>query len=457
MTLAFFAPPLPGELLYSALARNGVLRGLDSPKAVMGELFGRPSTIATVDLPNSLASLLGRVPAWNARADDVIGQHTLFRYYTAFQPRERRTAARRAMMGVSGSLHFMLGVSTFRTSRPSHLQFCPLCLDEAEADHGFLHWRVEHQLPGVLVCAGHGSRLRRSVVRLSSVNRHAYVPASRDVCPADCEALTPILRGRAFDLALELSRRSSAVIARAAPARTREEVRDGYRARLTGIGLVRGRHKVEQARLEVAFSDHFGDLLGKLEGVDLAAGSETWLNSIVRSSSGAHPPLQHLLLQMFLDASSASAIGAHGEVVERTIPGRAVEKRSASRVATDWRRVDRDYSIEIRKRAQLLKRVSPPVRVTAASIERGLKGRDWLAKRRAKLPVSDSAIKEVAEDIDGFRMRRMRWHVRACVSEGMFDPWIVMRRAGLPPGFIDTVRAEFDFEARQPVPLARAA
>jgi hypothetical protein len=457
MTLAFFAAPLPGELLYSALARNGVLRGLDSPKAVMGELFGRPSTIATVDLPNSLALLLGRVPGWTARADDVIGQHTLFRYYTAFQPRERRGAARKAMLGESGSLHFMLGVSTFRTGRPSHLQFCPLCLDEAATDHGFLHWRVAHQLPGVLVCADHGSRLRRSMVRPASLNRHAYVPASRDVCPADCEALTPILRGRTLDLALALSKASSAMVARAAPARTREDIRDGYRRRLADLGFVRGRHKVQQTRLEEAFRDYFGDLLDRLEGLDLSAGSETWLNSIVRSCSSAHPPLQHLLLQMFLDAYSAPVIGAQGGVMGPATPDRVEENGTAGCVATDWRRIDRDYSIAIRQRAHMLKRVSPPVRVTAASIERGLKGRDWLAKRRAKLPVSDSAIKDVAEDIEGFRMRRMRWHVRACLSEGNFDPWIVMRRAGLPPDYIDAVRAEFDFEVSPPVPLARAA
>ena len=455
MILPFFSPPLPGELLYSALARHGILRGLSSPKAVMAELFGRPSAIATMDLPNGLAPLFSRVPAWRGKEDDIIGGHTLFRYYTAFQPAERRHAAREAMMGTSGSLHFTLGVSTFRTGRPTHLQFCPACHDHMEADHGFLHWRVEHQLPGVLVCARHGIPLRRSRVRLSAANRHAYVPASRDACPKDCDLLAPSLQGRSLDLAIELSRVSAALLEKPLPARTREERRDWYRSRLSSIGLVRGRHNIQQTLLQQVFTAYFGELLSRLDGVDLAAGSETWLNSIVRFSSGAHPPLQHLLLQMFLDASTDRL---DDDVLSRIskciILDPSAYSGSSGCGASDWRGVDRDYSIEIRKRAHLLRRVSPPVRITPASIEKGLKGRDWLSKRRSKLPVSDRAIREVTEGVEKFRARRMRWHVRACVSEGIFDPWIVMRRAGLPPGFIKTVRSEFDLERQSPAVAA---
>jgi hypothetical protein len=107
---------------------------------------------------------------------------------------------------------------------------------------------------------------------------------------------------------------------------------------------------------------------------------------------------------------------------------------SRARVVPDGRGIDREYAIE-----------------------RELKGRDWLAKRRAKLPASVRAMNEVVEAVDDFRARRLRWHVRDCVATGIVDPWVAMRRASLPPCYIDTVRAEFAAEMASALPGARAA
>lgn len=457
MSLSFFPEILPGELLYSALARFGVLRGLTSPKAVMTELFGRSSTIATLDLPNNLKSLFGRLPALDGSgADTIIDRHTLFRYYTAFQPSERRTAARDAMMGMSGGLHLLLGVATFRTGRPTHLQFCPACAAEAEERDGFLYWRAVHQLPGVLVCAVHGRRLRRSIVRLASVNRHAYIPASRDVCPDDCEHVTRALQGRSWDLATEVSRASSALLDETAPAITMEDRRDDYRLRLSGVGLVRGRHKVDQAGLQSRFTDHFGDLLRRFDGVEFGSGSETWLNSIVRSSSGAHPPLQHILLRMFLDAEGERSSSNRPRDTHVVAPSPSENPAAAPR-AMDWGRIDGDYAAAIRRSARELRQLTPPIRVTAAAIERRLKRRGWLGKRRVKLPAAMRAMLEVAEGTEAFRHRRLRWHARQCVADGIFDPWIVLRRAGLPHGHVDLARIEIASIDETPESLSAAA
>ena len=442
MRLSFFPPILPGELLYSALARFGACRGLSSPKAVTGELFGRSSTIATMDLPNNLGALFQRLPSIDPSSrSGFIGRHTLFRYYTAFQPAERRMAAQEAMMGLSGSLHLILGLAAFRTGRPTHLQFCPACAIQAEETQGFLHWRVDHQLPGVLVCATHGIRLRRSTIRIASVNRHAYVPASRENCRADCEYVTPVLRGRTLDLAMQVSRASSALIDEVSPALSMEQRRDEYRSRLLSLGLVRGRHKVDQARLQSSFRDQFGDLLDRLAGVEFGSGSETWLNSIVRSSSGAHPPLQHILFNLFLEAGAERPSSEETEASSRLASTPPSSPAAVPR-SHDWRQLDRDYAAAIRRSAQELRQVTPPERVTAAAIERRLKRRDWLAKRRAKLPMSTAAMLAVTEGTEAFRLRRLRWHARRCLAEGIVDPWIVLRRAGLPHDYIELVRAE---------------
>lgn len=70
-------------------------------------------------------------------------------------------------------------------------------------------------------------------------------------------------------------------------------------------GLLRGRFNANQGELASRFQRHWGDLLDRLEGVDLEGRTESWLASLVRRSSGAQPPLQHLLLRLFLAAQPA--------------------------------------------------------------------------------------------------------------------------------------------------------
>lgn len=404
----------------------------------MAQLFGRPSTIATVDLPNSLGALFSRVPALGEDAEGVIGRSTLFGYYTAFQPAWKAQQAMTCMLGESGGPHLPLGVATFRTGRPTHLQFCPICLDEMDDRFGSLHWRTDHQLPGVLVCPSHGCRLRLSEVALSAVNRHAFVYASREVCLPDAQPVTAVLHGADRESAQRVARASASLLVADHPGMTPVELRDDYRARLADVGFVRGRHKVDQARLKAAFVESFGGLIDRLPGVELECATETWLNSIVRSAHGAHPPLQHVLLGIFLDDTAA---GNANPISTGTMAAVAAGGASG-RGATDWRALDLRYAAFITRHAIELRRQTPPVRVTAAAIERGAGRRNWLSKRRAKLPRSARAMSDQLEGVEAFRLRRLRWHVQRCIADGEVDPWVVHRRAGLPHRLIDLVKVE---------------
>jgi hypothetical protein len=436
VTLSFFDPPRRGELLYSALARYGRWKSLASPKAVMSDLFGRSSTIATLDLPNHLAELFARAPViGRERVNHIIGRHTLFGYYTAFQPPERIEAARQAMMGVAGSLHLFLGIAAFRTGRPSHLQFCPDCLKRMDAEFSSFHWRADHQLPGVLVCPDHACRLRRSTVDLRSVNRHAFVAADHDVCNPSCDPVTFVLSHHSRDRALEIAKASALLLVPHHTGLTRDELRKGYTARLADAGFVRGQHKIDQIGLRAAFERHFGNLLERFAGTGLDNAVETWLNSIVRTSSGAHPPLHHILLGLFLNEAVAMPLR-----VDR-LDG-LIGPVAALGGGPDWRAIDLRYELFILRRAEELRRRSPPVKVTVAAIERGAGKRCWLTKRRAKLPLACRAMAEIAETTEAFQLRRLRWHIQNCLANGEFNPWVILRRAGLPHSHAPIVRSE---------------
>lgn len=299
MQLPSFVEVRPGELLYSALARHTTLRGTVGPKAQMRELYGLSSVIATVDLPCHLAALLDRLPeaaGWSA--DRLIQHHTLLPYYTAFQTADIAKEACRGLLGSGASMHLKLGLAAFRTGKPSTLQFCPRCLTQMSQMWGTFHWVREHQLPGVLVCPDHGTRLRRSTVHLAQVNRHAYVPATRETCPANAPAVTSDTDDQARRKLQDLACASKAVLLASANPAHRYALRDHYRSELQRVGLIKGKYKVNQVELAGRLSEYWGDALDRLSGVALSGRLETWLASLVRTSSGAQPPLQHLLLRM---------------------------------------------------------------------------------------------------------------------------------------------------------------
>lgn len=439
MIVPFFPAPYKDELLYSVLARCGSLLSACGPKALMRKFYGNASAIATVDLPNRVNDLAVCLDLPNVDGTSLVETHTLYRYYTAFQTQQRRDKALLAMLGDAGSVQFTLGISTFRTLRPTHLQFCPLCMKDALQDYGFFYWHRAHQLPGVLVCAAHGCRLRRSLVRISAVNRHEYIAASLSNCPSNAAGITSPLRGSIIDQATDFSRRSAAILECATPAVSPQEIRDGYRERLRSIGLVKGKHKVRQTWLAEAMTQTLGTLLDRMTGVDLNAACETWLASLTRTSAGAHPPAQHILLRMLLDEWETCSDDWRATKLEAI--AEAASPHPTTSFSLEWDVIDRDYSIKMRRRAQILRRRSPPVRVSLAAVERPLGGRDWLAKRRDRMPISVRAARDIIESVSAFRHRRMRWHLDRCACEGVTDPWTVVRRAGLPGSFIDTVKA----------------
>ena len=87
----------------------------------MRQFYGNASAIATVDLPNRVNDLAVCLGLPNVDGTSLVETHTLYRYYTAFQTQQRRDKALLAMLGDAGSVQFTLGISTFRTLRPTHL------------------------------------------------------------------------------------------------------------------------------------------------------------------------------------------------------------------------------------------------------------------------------------------------------------------------------------------------
>ena len=554
--LAYFPQIYPGELLYSVLARYHRHMGAPSPIQSMEALFGRRLVVASIDLPGYLQVLADRLsPGFGWTADRMIDELTLLPYYTAFQPAEVAQRARAAMKrGATDGLLIRLGMATFRVGRVTRLRFCSVCLREMRERHGEGYWRRDQQLPGVLVCPDHGHPLQMSAVSMTAQSRHVYLSVDRNTCPWNAPAVVDSGNGRVLAALLKLAEASCSLLENPGSHKTLCQWTRHYRQGLQVAGLASSALRIDQQRLGAAFRGHHREVLELMPG--LIAGKRfqgDWLAAMGRKHRKAFHPLQHLLLQDFLDHqettsgpfgdgpwpclnplarhrhkltiptvrlhrnhghlvgvfacqcgysytrsffSQSGAVGpprfqAYGPMLEpvlremiqmgqglrvtahrleldpKTVVKLAGERgiavpwksrsqavhvpqdapktlrtrkggpddnreKKATRSRINWLDVDRQVCLRVRRAAQQLREMTPPVRVCPLQIERRCWNRGWLSKRASKLPESMACLRQEVESVEQFQQRRARWVIREMdQADEPLLVWRILRKAGL--------------------------
>ncbi|GEM71360.1 hypothetical protein SAQ01S_11260 [Sphingomonas aquatilis NBRC 16722] len=434
MTLGCFPVPVPGELLYGVLARHGVLDGSPDAATHATDLFGRRAAVATFDLPCRLAALAARLPAASGLGVEALLTHTLYPFYATFQPEEGRSAGRHDMLASEvPNAHHRLGVAAFRISSSPALRYCAECMAEQNKWLGSPTWMVVHQLPGVPVCAVHGCMLADSLVTRASAGRHGYVPPSEANCP-ERTAMRP--NGRAGALLTDLARRAAAITTMLRPAFPLDHWREHYVSRLSSVGLMRSPRKVDQALLNGGLVGFWGPALPYLPQPCSTFGERGWAAAMVRGHRKAMHPLLHLMMEGFLDhleaGGSASLEGARATSASRSKPvaiAVAINPVTGRRTRVDWATMDGELVRRVGREMEVIRAEAPPVRVTAAEIERRIAKPGWFGKRKAKVPLAIAALSATEEALDDFRLRRVQ-HWITVLGPGC-RAWEVMRSAGL--------------------------
>ncbi|WP_372447667.1 TnsD family Tn7-like transposition protein [Vibrio metschnikovii] len=176
-----FPIPYTEELMYSTVARAGVRQGLISPKQLLDEVFESRSIIATIDLPNHLATLSRWLPE-ELTPDKLIYSHTLFPLYAPFVPEARRRQCMNWLyQGTQGAAHLALGVAASRIKSPRFVRYCPGCIAAQREQYGEYFWRREWQVGGVESCPEHGVLIDTRIAR-PLIERHRFIAAAPEHC-----------------------------------------------------------------------------------------------------------------------------------------------------------------------------------------------------------------------------------------------------------------------------------
>ena len=167
--------------MYSTVARAGVRQGLTSPKQLLDEVFESRSIIATIDLPNHLATLSRWLPE-EFTPDKLIYSHTLFPLYAPFVPEARRLQCMNWLyQGTQGAAHLALGVAASRIKSPRFVRYCPGCITAQREQYGEYFWRREWQVAGVESCPEHGVLMDTRIAR-PLIERHRFIAAAPEHC-----------------------------------------------------------------------------------------------------------------------------------------------------------------------------------------------------------------------------------------------------------------------------------
>ena len=163
--LEYFPDPYPDELLYSVWARYKDHVRFTAKTDAFLELFGSRGVKPIIDLPCRIQSFVDRLPLEHCyNVNFFIDNHTLFPYYQAFLPKERRQLARDEMiLGKGKGIHALLEVYT-QILPSTWFRFCPKCVEEDKRKFGECYWHRLHQLPGVEICPLHEVLIEKSIV-----------------------------------------------------------------------------------------------------------------------------------------------------------------------------------------------------------------------------------------------------------------------------------------------------
>lgn len=297
-----FPEVMHGEALYSAVAHYHLWSGNDAQSHSHQELFGQRAVRATFDLPNFLSALAQRLPRERELdARRLALDHTHVRYLTALMPSAHADAAIDRLIAGDTSLHVGLGVNASVVARPEWLLFCPQCLVAMRERAGRLWWRLDQQLPGVLVCPEHGNVLRRSSIRFAS-GQFTFEAATDKTCPADAVPVIEEPNRRLSAQLRELAVRSAALLRTQPKFASFGEITDYYRARLHAADLMITRQRLDVAKFSDAFRIFSSDLLRVLApAFGKVASPEAWILEMARKHTQAKHPLQHIIFGMFLD------------------------------------------------------------------------------------------------------------------------------------------------------------
>ncbi|WP_409564463.1 TniQ family protein [Methylobacterium sp. J-088] len=208
LRLTQFPQPYPDELLYSVVARYVHRAGIRNINSINSSLFGLNHNGNSIDLPSGIMRIASVIPeGQNISADEIVSDHTLFNFHTAYTDISHRRKIYRDMLA-SGSPDKRIALRRKTLiAAPKYLRFCPARQSHMIETFGEAYWRRDQQLAHVVVCPTHRISLSYSHVKLQG-RSSLYYRADDTSCHTDTTAVIDNLLDKEIDVLSRIAKRS---------------------------------------------------------------------------------------------------------------------------------------------------------------------------------------------------------------------------------------------------------
>lgn len=297
--LLFLPVPYEDELLYSILARYMIRSGNTSYRNTLEEAFSNKNTVPSIYLPYNIDAFTNNLPPnLNYTSEEIIYNHTLYNYFTAFMNSERSNEILNLMKGNVGETLFQkFGFLSLKFHK--YLRFCPQCLKEDIENKGETYWRRSHQIPSVMICTKHKILLQDSSVHINLYNKYEIIAANESNCiPKNTNNIYTI---DTFNKLYTLSLNSEYLLYTHLEKKDKKWYTDNYRSYLkkNKLASIKG-GVIKQNKLYNLFKEYYSNDILEEFNCNLENNNGSWIRKIFFTDRQTINPIKNLLILQFL-------------------------------------------------------------------------------------------------------------------------------------------------------------
>lgn len=288
-TFPSFPVPEKDETLYSLFARCKERSGFTEQVIFQGLTGQRHKNALMRAVPGYIPTLASRVPEGHPFKDPAytLIKHTLFPYFTFFKPQRQRLELRDMVEASdeTNPVRLALGLTKYPIPPVApHLRYCPHCFEQQKTRVGFPFFKRQHQLPGVFVCAEHGTILCHGCKTCGTypIGNNFFIPGR-----CNCQAHAPIsVIDTPADIKplIWLARESEYLLHSGGT--SYKDARAVIKSAVISKGLASG-SIVQYQKLAQEIETRFGSDVLNLLGIEIWQGQKpaTWLRRLFDSTS----------------------------------------------------------------------------------------------------------------------------------------------------------------------------
>jgi hypothetical protein len=202
-----------------------------------------------------------------------------------------------------------IGISADRLKMPTHLRFCPSCVEQDKANFGETYWHRIHQIPGVEVCPHHATFLEESnTLWRNPRNPSEVFTAEHSIHDTPARALDTSEHIQSIQL--NMARQALWLLEWSAGTASGQTLGPRYHNLLLRLGLAYYSGQVRTAQLTNNFLAFYtGEFLESL-GCYIRNPYSSWLMRLLNTHKAgvAQHPIRHILFLISIGSSAQKVL-----------------------------------------------------------------------------------------------------------------------------------------------------